>query len=124
MIANLLVPMKRGNSVSETIAQKLIANGWRVHMASGKIARLPRLYEMLVTCLKYRREYNRVFVEVFSGRAFVWAEIVCTLLKRLKKPYVLGLFGGNFPILHTQTQAGLELCSILQTDHSPFWFSD
>jgi glycosyltransferase involved in cell wall biosynthesis len=36
-------------------------------------------------------------VEAYSGRAFLWAEIVCRLLGFLKKPYVVALHGGNLP---------------------------
>jgi glycosyltransferase involved in cell wall biosynthesis len=36
-------------------------------------------------------------VEVYSGRAFLWAESACWLLSSLRKPYILTLHGGNLP---------------------------
>jgi glycosyltransferase involved in cell wall biosynthesis len=97
MIGNLLGLMRGGASISETLGPFLISRGWRVYMASGKKPRLARLYDMLATSWKYRSEYQCAFVEVFSGPAFIWAEIVCFFLRMLGKPYVLGLFGGNLP---------------------------
>ena len=44
-----------------------------------------------------RREYSVAQVAVFSGPAFVWAEAACALLRRIGKPYILCLHGGNLP---------------------------
>jgi glycosyltransferase involved in cell wall biosynthesis len=52
---------------------------------------------MLATVWRRRREYSLAQVDVFSGRAFLWAEVVCLALRRLRKPYVLALHGGNLP---------------------------
>jgi glycosyltransferase involved in cell wall biosynthesis len=35
--------------------------------------------------------------DVYSGRSFLWAELVCAFLFLLAKPYVLTLHGGNLP---------------------------
>jgi len=97
LITNLTSQMKRGMAVSETLNLLLSANGWKIYTASGKINKLARLFDMLLTTWRYRDEYNCAFIEVFSGQAFIWAEIVCSLLHRLNKPYILGLWGGNLP---------------------------
>jgi glycosyltransferase involved in cell wall biosynthesis len=52
---------------------------------------------MVSTIWRRRREYGVANVEVFSGRAFLWAEIVCLLLRLLGKPYILTLHGGGLP---------------------------
>jgi glycosyltransferase involved in cell wall biosynthesis len=52
---------------------------------------------MAATAWGRRAEYDVAEVDVFSGLAFVWAEAVCALLRRAKKPYVLVLHGGNLP---------------------------
>jgi glycosyltransferase involved in cell wall biosynthesis len=36
-------------------------------------------------------------VDVFSGSAFLWAEVACAILRRGQRPYVLILRGGNLP---------------------------
>jgi glycosyltransferase involved in cell wall biosynthesis len=36
-------------------------------------------------------------VDVFSGKAFFWAEAVCKILAVAGKPYILTLHGGNLP---------------------------
>lgn len=97
LITNLTSQMNRGMAVSETLNQLLSANGWKIYIASGKINKLTRLFDMLLTTWKYREKYNCAFIEVFSGQAFIWAELVCFLLHRLNKPIILGLWGGNLP---------------------------
>jgi glycosyltransferase involved in cell wall biosynthesis len=53
---------------------------------------------MLSTTWLRRAGYEIAQVDVYSGRAFLWAEAVCRLLQWLKKPYVLTLHGGNLPL--------------------------
>ena len=45
----------------------------------------------------HRDDYDLAHVDVYSGPAFGWAEAVCFELRRLGKPYVLTLHGGNLP---------------------------
>jgi glycosyltransferase involved in cell wall biosynthesis len=45
-----------------------------------------------------RKQYQVAVVDVYSGRAFWWAEAVSWMLRKLHKPYVLALHGGNLPI--------------------------
>jgi glycosyltransferase involved in cell wall biosynthesis len=52
---------------------------------------------MLQTVWRVRHCYQVAHVDLFSGRAFLWAEAVCWLLRRLHKPYLLTLRGGNLP---------------------------
>jgi glycosyltransferase involved in cell wall biosynthesis len=52
---------------------------------------------MVWTAARQRDEYSVAQIDVFSGPAFTWAEVVCWTLRRLRKPYVLTLHGGNLP---------------------------
>jgi glycosyltransferase involved in cell wall biosynthesis len=52
---------------------------------------------MLATAWRRRRQYSVAQIDVFSGPAFIWAELVCRLLRALGKPYVLSLHGGGLP---------------------------
>ncbi len=81
----------------EDLAERLANNGWKVMSASRKRPRLLRLADMVLTAIRHRHEYSVAQLDVFSGPAFVWAETVCWTLRRLGKPYVLTLHGGNLP---------------------------
>jgi glycosyltransferase involved in cell wall biosynthesis len=84
-------------SVSEELAARLSASGWKVLTASDRPQRFDRLMNMLDTVIRKRKEYAVAAVDVFSGRAFIWADAVCAVLRLLRKPYVLTLHGGNLP---------------------------
>jgi len=97
IVGNLLSSTLGVRSVSEDLAVKLSSAGWEVIATSEKPGRLSRLLDMTLTVWRRRREYAVANVEVFSGMAFCWAEIVCFLLRSLGKPYILTLHGGNLP---------------------------
>lgn len=97
IVGNLLSSTLGVRSVSEDLAVKLSSAGWKVITTSERPGRLSRLLDMTLTVWRRRREYVVANVEVFSGMAFCWAEIVCFLLRRLGKPYILTLHGGNLP---------------------------
>lgn len=81
----------------EDLAPRLRSRGFAVLTVSSRRNRAARLLDMLGTCWAKRRHYALAQVNVFSGPAFVWAETVCWLLRRLGKPYVLTLHGGALP---------------------------
>ena len=81
----------------EDLAEKLRANYWSVISASSHPGRLKRLIDLLWTAWSNRDKYQIAIVEVYSDLAFCWAEIVCLLLRLIKKPYVLTLHGGKLP---------------------------
>ena len=63
--------------------------------ASTRASRVARLGEMVSTPIAARRRYRVAQVDVFSGRAFLWAEAVCSALRLARRPFVLSLHGGN-----------------------------
>lgn len=71
--------------------------GWEVLLTSSSKGRLSRVVDMLTTVLFDRNAYDVVLLDVYSGRAFLWAEAVSAMLQRLRKPMVLSLHGGNLP---------------------------
>jgi glycosyltransferase involved in cell wall biosynthesis len=97
LIGNFLSGANGSRGVCEELATRLSAHGWAVLTASAKAARIPRLWDMLHTILKWRRSYAVAQVDVFSGLAFCWSEAACAALSWCKKPYVLTLHGGNLP---------------------------
>lgn len=82
---------------SEELAVHLSDAGWQVITASRARSRFLKLLDMVLTAFQKRDEYSIAHISVFSGLAFIWAETVAWVLKRLKKPYVLTLRGGALP---------------------------
>lgn len=71
--------------------------GWQVLTTSTKESQVLRLQDMLTTIFAKRNEYDLAQIDVFSGRAFIYAEYCSRLLKVVKKPFVLTLHGGGLP---------------------------
>lgn len=97
LIGNFLSGSLRNRSVCEDLAVRLRKLGWAVFTASATPGRVGRLVDMVHTAWHHRRGYAVAQVDVFSGPAFFWAEVVCWILRRAGKPYVLTLHGGNLP---------------------------
>ena len=97
LLVGTYVTSTHNHSVGEDLADRLRRSGWQVTATSHATGRLARLADMLATAWRARRDYDVAQVDVYSGKAFVWAEAVCLLLRRLAKPYVLTLHGGNLP---------------------------
>lgn len=97
IIGNFLSAASGSRGVCEDLAERLERGGWQVVSASKKRPRLLRLADMVLTSIRHQHEYSVAQLDVFSGPAFVWAETVCWTLRRLGKPYVLTLHGGDLP---------------------------
>jgi glycosyltransferase involved in cell wall biosynthesis len=97
MVGNFLSSSVITRGVCEELAARLSAAGWRVLTTSNKQNRVKRLADMIDTLWRRRRDYEVAHVDVFSGPAFSWAEAVCWSLKRINKPYILTLHGGDLP---------------------------
>lgn len=82
---------------TEDLVDRLEARGHGVLRTSRAPGRAARLVDMVRTAIATRARYDVAVVDVFSGAAFVWAEAVCFTLRRLGKPYILTLHGGNLP---------------------------
>ncbi len=92
------VSTRRHNfSVSEDLAEQLRQSGRYVVCTSSATTPLGRLADMVSTTWRRREDYDVAQVDVYSGRAFIWAEAVCWTLRRARKPFILTLHGGNLP---------------------------
>jgi len=96
-IGNFLPVPRYNKNVWHFLAEQLEHAGWTVETTSGKVSKLPRLVEMLCTILQKRRSYQVAHIDVFSGKAFVYAQLSTCLLKILKKKIVITLHGGGLP---------------------------
>ncbi|MCP5303466.1 MAG: glycosyltransferase family 4 protein [Pseudomonadales bacterium] len=97
IIGNFLSASGRSRGVCEELSQRLIQAGWQVITASNKANRFLRLLDMVQVAWLNRHQYNIAHVDVYSGGGFLWAEVVCWVLRRIGKPYILTLRGGNLP---------------------------
>jgi glycosyltransferase involved in cell wall biosynthesis len=85
------------HSVCADLAIRLAESRWKVIATSTKRVKLSRLLDMMSTLWFKRDGYAVAQVDVYSGRAFLWAEAACQTLRWLGKPYLLTLHGGNLP---------------------------
>lgn len=98
LVGNFLSGSFGTRGVCEDLAVALKTAGWQVLTTSSRPNRFARLLDFLLTVWWQRHQYNLAHVDVYSGLAFVWAELVCWALRMVKKPYVLTLHGGNLPM--------------------------
>lgn len=89
---------KQGNpGYCEELSAKLASDGFSMITASERPSRASRFVDMVRTTWERRRDYDVAIIDVFSGAAFLWAEAVAQILRRLRKPFVLTLHGGRLP---------------------------
>ena len=97
LIGNHFSDSRNNPNAWQELALKLRAAGHAVITASGRKGKLPRLLEMLTAILFRQDQYQVAGVDVFSGKAFLFASLSGSLLKAVGKPFVLTLHGGNLP---------------------------
>ncbi len=84
-------------SQGEILAQGLRKEGYLVFLTSSKVNRFFRLLDMIKSLIRWHRKIKIVILMVFSDLAFIWARIITWMVKRLRKPLILRLHGGNLP---------------------------
>jgi glycosyltransferase involved in cell wall biosynthesis len=98
LVGNFLSGSVGTRGACEELALQLEDLNWlRVLTTSSKPHRIPRLVDMLATIWNRRNDFQVAQVDVYSGPAFFWAEVTCAALRKLGKPYILVLHGGNLP---------------------------
>jgi glycosyltransferase involved in cell wall biosynthesis len=97
VVGAFLPPSQGTRGISEDLSIRLGSAGWRMLIASRRPSQVGRLVDMLSTCWRERHRYSVAAVDLYSGPAFLWAKAVCWVLRRVGKPYVLMLHGGNLP---------------------------
>ncbi|HWQ93518.1 MAG TPA: glycosyltransferase family 4 protein [Clostridia bacterium] len=97
ILGNFLSAQGGSRGVCEDLADHLRLRGWHITTASHRKPKLLRLLDMLSTAVHCRHRYAVAQVDVFSGSAFFWAEAAVSTLRRLRKPIILTLHGGNLP---------------------------
>ncbi len=108
IVGNFMSRYKGTRGVCEDLADRLMGRGWTTIDTSSRKNALAKLADMLWTTYRHKGRYDVAHVEVYSGRAFIWAEATCWLLRRLGKPYVLTLHGGNLPSFASRNPARMR----------------
>lgn len=98
LVGNFLSSFNGNYNVCEDLALRLKLLGWTVITTSRKQDRLARVGDMIATTWRQRDEYAVAHIDVYSGLAFSWAEAICWVLRRARKPYILTLHGGGLPV--------------------------
>ncbi len=99
-IGNFLPVPRFNKNVWHFLAEQLRDDGWTVITTSNQERQLPRLLDMLLTIWRERRSFQVAHIDVFSGRAFIFARLSSWLLRLIKKPIVLTLHGGGLPVYY------------------------
>src|SRR5438045_118669 len=81
----------------EELADRMERSGWFIYRTSDSVSPALRLANMGLTSWRRRSNYGVAHIAVFSGRAFLWAEVSARIVRAAGKPYVLSLHGGNLP---------------------------
>jgi glycosyltransferase involved in cell wall biosynthesis len=97
MVGTHLPQAVGSRSVGEGLAERLRALGFTARLVSNRHSRTLRVFDMLLTVWTARASYDLVQLDVYSGQAFLWAELVSRLARMLGKPVVMTLHGGNLP---------------------------
>ncbi len=97
LIGNFLSGHGYSKQFIEDLKDHLQNAGWDIVYTSRILTRPLRLMDMVFTILVNRNKYAVGHIVVFSGPAFIWAEVASWLLKMLQKPFLLSLHGGDLP---------------------------
>src|SRR5690606_8575458 len=84
-------------SVVEQFAARLEQAGDVVIKTSSSAHRVLRFADMVTTSFLARNRVDAAVIDVYSGSAFRWAEIVTSLMKSAGVPLIHVLRGGNLP---------------------------
>jgi glycosyltransferase involved in cell wall biosynthesis len=81
----------------EDLAERLAKQGYSCLCVSRYRNGLIRGADLLSATVIHRSRYDIGFVDLYSGRAFLWGEAISTALQLLGRPFVVTLHGGGLP---------------------------
>jgi L-malate glycosyltransferase len=98
LLITALSPTSEGSrSVMEELESRLSSVGPRPVVIQRGGTALTRAFRMIATTWRRRKLFGFAIVDLFSGRAFLWGEAVCGILRWLRKPHLVVLRGGGLP---------------------------
>jgi len=102
LVANFLSSTGGSRSVMEDLAERLRKAEYDLVTVSPYRNGWIRGPHMVAMAIIRRRNYEVSVIDIYSGRAFLWAEGVCQALRMIGRTYVLTLRGGNLPAFATR----------------------
>ncbi|MEO8209830.1 MAG: glycosyltransferase family 4 protein [bacterium] len=105
---------KHGNTPTfiETLAPK-IARHYKIKLVSDKKEKLFRLWDMVKSLLKNKKEIELVLIDSYSMKAFWYTYILACLCKQYKISYIPILRGGGYP---SRLKKSPVLCRFILTN--------
>jgi len=108
-IGNFFLGVSGGKCASEELVDQLLrSSDWNIITTPFHFGRIKRLVDIINTILAKRSIYDVACIEVYSGLAFIWAEISAFLLYWMGKPLILSLHGGGLPALAARSPGRLK----------------
>src|SRR3712207_2234740 len=71
---------------------------------------IARGVDLLATAMIRRRRYGVAVVDLYSGRAFLWGEMLSIVLRASRCPFVLVLRGGGLPAFARRHPGRVKAC--------------
>lgn len=96
-IGNKLQSKHRNVSSIDTLVPLFEKEGFRLYYASSRLNKIMRMLEMILACLRYRKQVDVVIIDTYSTLNFYYALITSQLCRLLKLKYIPSLNGGNLP---------------------------
>lgn len=93
---NKTATFKTSKSMLETL-EPLFSEFAEVHSASKQKNQILRLLSMIVLFFRKGRSADYLLVDVYSTRAYIYAQTIAFLAQLFKKKYIFILHGGNLP---------------------------
>jgi len=84
-------------SQAELLARLFFADGYAVREVSTKLNRAMRLADLVLRLLAWRRRIDIAIIDVFSGQAFIMADVASRILSQAGVSIVFVLRGGELP---------------------------
>ena len=94
-IGNFLSSKGSNQGIAKELDKWLTDKDWRVLKSSSYQNRFLRLLDMIFTSIRQRGNYQAASIDLFSGQAFIYAEVMTFIFNLLKKPVSATLRGGH-----------------------------
>jgi glycosyltransferase involved in cell wall biosynthesis len=112
-------------SFIEELADQMELAGWNIYRTSDTESQPIRLARIATTCWLRRHDYEVAHIAVYSGRAFILAEVASWIICASGRPLVLSLHGGNLPSFARRwprrVKNLLSLATVVTTPSTYLW---
>ena len=109
-IGNKLHSKNRNVSSIDTLVPLIEKEGYALYYASSRLNKVLRLLEMLIACVRHRKQVDVVIIDTYSTLNFYYALFVSQLCRILNLKYIPSLNGGNLP---KRLQENPFLCQLI-----------